>query len=73
MADQRNKVLRGFAPIGILEYWNVGILEHWVKKMFVLISVFRIIPLFQYSGLTLQHSQQIAIISIGCRNSETSC
>jgi hypothetical protein len=25
--------VRGFAPIGILECWNAGILERWVEPM----------------------------------------
>jgi hypothetical protein len=28
-----------------------GIMEYWVQKVFVLISIFRIIPAFQHSNI----------------------
>jgi hypothetical protein len=35
-----------------LDYWNVGIMEYWVQKVFVLISAFRIIPVFRIDFAT---------------------
>ena len=37
---------KGFAPIGIAECWNNGILG--LKRCFILISLFHIIPIFHY-------------------------
>jgi hypothetical protein len=76
-------VLRGFAPIGIMEQWSDGTMGELVlnevegKEFFDnLNGLFSLLPsIFQHSILPCRWHKQVAIkklvISTSCRNSET--
>jgi hypothetical protein len=57
--------LRGFAPIGILEYWNVGMMglnefyRFYKKDFFRFYTQYSIIPSFHYSMSHCNGEQQL--------------